>query len=84
MSNIALQPVKSSQIAAIGYDPENQRLAIEFINHKAPKEGEEPKNSLYHYDGFTPEQWETFEKADSIGSHFHLHLKGKLKYKRIS
>ena len=42
---IALSPVKSSQIAAIGHDPITNTMAIQF----ASKTG---AGSVYHYEGF--------------------------------
>lgn len=66
---IAMDAVESSQIAAIGHDPETNTLAIEFKNWKG-----EP-SSVYHYDAFTAEQFEEFKNAESIGSHFGKHIK---------
>jgi hypothetical protein len=59
-----LKPVTSSQLAAIGYDPETQTLAIEF------KSG-----GRYHYANFSPEDWAKLESAESVGSHFYRNIK---------
>lgn len=67
-NTIPLTPVTSSQIHAIGHDPETNTLAIQF---KA-KNGE---GSIYHYSNFTPEQFAEFKGAESIGSHFKRVIK---------
>ncbi|MCW5141088.1 KTSC domain-containing protein [Burkholderia cenocepacia] len=66
---IDMTPVESSQIHSIGYDPQTSTLAIRFKN----KDGE--PTSLYHYDDFTPSNFDAFRKAESIGSHFYRHIK---------
>lgn len=67
--NIQLTPVKSSQIAAIGYDANSQTLAIQFKG-----KGDAP-GSVYHYANFTAEDWAEFQAAESVGSHFYRHIK---------
>lgn len=62
---IALSPVKSSQIAAIGHDPMTNTLAIQF----SPKKDGTP-GSVYHYANVSADQFNAFKSADSIGSHF--------------
>ena len=68
--HIALTPVESSQIAAIGHRPETNTLAIQF----APRRDGMP-GSVYHYENFTAEDFDAFKKSDSIGSHFGQHIK---------
>lgn len=67
---IAMDEVVSSQIHSIGYDEAIETLAIRFKNRKtgAPE-------ALYHYAGFTPENWEAFHTAESYGSHFGKYIK---------
>lgn len=60
---IALEPVESSQIHAIGHNPESNVLAIHFKSKSGP-------GSIYHYQNFGPEQFAAFKSAESIGSHF--------------
>ena len=69
MIDIALDSVESSQITAIGHDPESNTLAIQFKNWKG-----EPA-SLYHYSNFTAEDFAAFKNAESIGKHFGQFIK---------
>ena len=69
MIDIALDSVESSQITAIGHDPESNTLAIQFKNWKG-----EPA-SLYHYSNFTAEDFAAFKAAESIGKHFGQFIK---------
>lgn len=66
---IALQAVESSKIHAIGHDPDTNTLAVRFKNYKGEA------TSLYHYSNFTAEEFVAFRDAESIGSHFHKHIK---------
>ncbi len=65
---IAMDAVKSSQIAAIGHCPVTNTLAIQFPSKSGP-------GSIYHYANFTVEQFDAFKKAESIGSHFGKFIK---------
>ncbi|OGB23312.1 MAG: KTSC domain-containing protein [Burkholderiales bacterium RIFCSPLOWO2_02_FULL_57_36] len=60
---IALNAVESSQIEAIGHDPETNTLAIQFKSKSGP-------GSVYHYSNFGTEQFGAIKNAESIGSHF--------------
>lgn len=81
---IDMIPVESSQIAAIGHDPETNTLAIQF----PVKERYLPaKGSLYHYDNFTAEDFAAFLAAPSKGSHFIRTIKAnptKYPYRKIA
>jgi KTSC domain-containing protein len=63
---IKTAPVASSQIQAIGHDPETNTLAIEF------KSG-----GLYHYGNVDADLYREFSTAQSIGSFFHNRIKPK-------
>jgi len=63
---IALQPVESNQVGAIGYDDDTKTMAVQF------KRG---ARAIYHYPGITREQFEAFRDAESIGTHFGEHFK---------
>jgi hypothetical protein len=67
---ITLKPVKSSQIAAIGFDAATNTLAIRFNGGQ----------KLYHYEGVTPADFAKFEGAESVGKHFGAHIRGKFKH----
>lgn len=69
---IQLQPVKSSQLHAVGHDKETNTLAIQFKNWKG-----EVKPEAYHYANFTCDQFDEFMKAESLGSHFGKNIKPK-------
>lgn len=69
MRSITLTPVESSQIAAIGHDPETNTLAIQFKNWKGDS------TSLYHYEHVSAEDFASFQAADSKGRHFDKHIK---------
>ncbi len=59
----------SSNIAKIGHD--GATLTIEFKN-----------GGIYDYEGVTPEQHKALVNADSVGSHFHHHIKSKFEGKK--
>lgn len=63
---IALQPVDSSQVKAVGYDAETKTLAVQF------KHG---VGAIYHYPNVEPETHAAFMAAKSIGKFFGEHLK---------
>ena len=66
---IAMQPVESSQIAAIGHDPDSKTLAVRFKTWKG-----EP-SSLYHYANVDGDTFAAFLAAESKGRHFGQHIK---------
>ena len=69
--NIEMKPVKSSQIASVGYDAGTKTLAILFVGGK----------SAYHYANVDPETFAALSAAESVGSYFHNHIKpNKEKY----
>ena len=65
---IALTPVQSSKVAAIGHDPVSNTLAVQFSAR-----GDKP-GSVYHYANFTAEDFEKFRTAESLGKHFGAHI----------
>ena len=71
-SEIPRQPVESSNIASIGYDPTSKILAIEF------KSG-----GCHHYAGVTPEVYAGFLSADSKGKFFHATVRGKFDSRKL-
>lgn len=69
MPIVKLLEVQSSQIHAIGHDPETNTLAIRFKNWKGEV------TSLYHYANVTAKQFDDFLAAPSKGRHFALEFK---------
>lgn len=63
---IELTAVNSSQVQAIGYDPDTKTLAVTFTRGTG---------ACYHYAGVEPETFEAFKAAESIGSFFGQHIK---------
>lgn len=66
---IELQPVESSQIDAVGHDPETNTLAVRF------RAGAGSIGRTYHYGGVDAALFEQLRKAKSIGSFFHKTIK---------
>lgn len=60
-------PVKSSNIKAVGYDPQNKIMHVEFLS-----------GSKHAYPGVEPAQHSAMMESSSIGSHFHTHIKSKI------
>lgn len=65
-----MKEVKSSNISKIGHS--GTTLTVEFKNGGA----------VWDYEGVTPEQHDALVNADSIGSHFHHHIKSKFEGKK--
>lgn len=82
-------PVKSSQLSAIGYDPDTQTLHIQFAG-RTNKAGEAIPGSTYAYTDVPPEIHAALMAADadekqSVGAHFGSRIKGGgFAYSKIS
>ena len=59
-------PVTSSDICAIGYDPETRTLEIEFI-----------KGGVYQYFDVPEGEHEAMMYSDSKGKYFHANIKNR-------
>ncbi len=70
--SIEMSAVESSQIAAIGHDPETNTLAIQFKNKGGP-------GATYHYDNVDVELFDRFRNADSKGTFFGKEIKADAK-----
>ncbi len=68
-----LEKVNSSDIAAIGYDPEHQTLAIEF--HATGR---------YHYFSVPPEIYDQLRQTPTHGKFFHRNIKGKYAWEKVA
>lgn len=58
-------PVISSTISHIGHDPATKRMSIAFKSGKT-----------YEYGNVSADQFSSLANADSIGKHFHQHIRG--------
>lgn len=68
-----LAPVVSSQIEAIGHDPETNTLFIKFIHG----------GRTYSYADFPAEKFERFKNAESLGKFLGAEIKGKHGYTKL-
>ncbi|WP_374727711.1 KTSC domain-containing protein [Herbaspirillum frisingense] len=62
-----MQPVRSSAIASVGYEPATRELFIQFRSH--------PK--IYCYPGVPPGVYAQFLNAPSMGRYFDLYIKDR-------
>jgi hypothetical protein len=60
------QPVKSSNILSVGYDPETRKMEVKFVS-----------GGHYCYEDVPPETHAALMSADSIGSHLAKHIRPK-------
>lgn len=65
-------PVKSSNIKSVGYDPARRLLEVEFSS-----------GGVYQYEDVSKEEFNALMHADSIGGHFHIHIRNSFKTKRV-
>ncbi len=63
---MTMQPVESTNVKAIGYDPVSGIMRVEF------KSG-----GSYDYPGTVPEEHAAFMASDSKGKYFHRHIRGR-------
>lgn len=66
-----MQPVSSSNIAAVGYDAENQTVYVQFLN-----------GSTYAYRGVPEHEFENLLTAPSVGSYLNRNFKNIYPYER--
>jgi viroplasmin and RNaseH domain-containing protein len=59
-------------IKSCGYSESEKLLEIEFGN-----------GAVFQYSGFPKDAWESFEKSESAGRHFHGNIKGKYPEKKV-
>jgi hypothetical protein len=68
---IERQPVSSSNIKSIGFDPKERIMAVEFSD-----------GAVYHYHNIEKNTYEDLLSAKSVGSHFHKNIKGVYKHSK--
>lgn len=64
---IQLKPIKSSQIASVGYDESTKTLAVMFNSGK----------KVYHYADVPKDIFDGFHGNGSAGKHFAAKVRGK-------
>jgi hypothetical protein len=68
---VDLVPVQSSNIEAVGYDPEQKTMSVRFKG-----------GNIYHYHDVEKDTHEALVGAKSVGSHFHANIKNKYKFSK--
>lgn len=66
------QPVASSNIRSVGYDPDAQILEIEFQD-----------GAVYQYSGVPGAVHAGLVSAGSPGRYFHAHVKGRYPHRKV-
>lgn len=66
-----MQHVSSSNVAAVGYDAENQVVYVQFLN-----------GTTYLYKGVSEAEFENLRTAASVGSYFNRYFKNMYPYER--
>jgi hypothetical protein len=62
---VEMKPVKSSNIASIGHDPDTKTLHVAFRN-----------GTVYLYHDVDADKHAALMKADSVGGYLNAHIKG--------
>jgi len=68
--------VGSSNIKAVGYDPEEFKLYVRFA-------GKNDSSSLYSYEGVSQEVFDELINVESKGKFIHSEIKSNYKYAKI-
>ena len=64
--------VNSSNVAAVGYDPGNMTLEVEFV-----------KGTIYQYFDVPQHVYDALMGASSLGSFLNQHIKGSYRYAQV-
>ena len=70
--SVSMHSVSSSNVAALGYDADNQVVHVEFNN-----------GTVYTYSGVPEHEYHALDNASSIGSYLHHNFKNVYPYQRI-
>lgn len=65
-------PVHSSNILSVGYDPASRTLEVEFHS-----------GGVYQYSGVPETVYQGFMRAASKGSYFHDHIKERYHFRQV-
>jgi hypothetical protein len=72
MSIPEMHAVSSSNIAAVGYNTENQWVYVQFLD-----------SSMYAYKGVSQHEFENLRFAPSVGSYLNRNFKNVYPYERM-
>jgi KTSC domain-containing protein len=72
MPSPEMQPVNSSNVAAIGYDSADEVVYVQFLN-----------GSRYAYKGVPEHEFERLKMAASVGSYLNRNFKNVYPYERV-
>lgn len=67
-----MQPVSSSNVAAVGYDPDSQTVYVQFLD-----------GSTYGYKGVPEHEFENLRTASSVGSYLNRNYKNVYPYEQV-
>ena len=65
--------MKSGLLAAVGYNPEKQILAVEFAS-----------GAIFHYAGIPADLVQRFVEAESLGKFYTLQIRGKFQGEKMT
>lgn len=68
-----LRAVKSSNVEAVGYDPKECVMEVRFKG-----------GTLYRFKDVPPESHAALIGAESIGKHFHAHVRGCFTHEKLA
>jgi len=67
-----LHPVESSNIAAVGHDPDTNRMVVQFKN-----------GGLYEYPDVPVSEYQLLMSAESVGRYYSANIRGKYEGRKI-
>lgn len=70
--SMTMQPVTSSNLSEVGYDPDARKLAVKFKG-----------GGLYHYSDVPPEAHQRFMATDSKGKHHSKFIVGAFRHEKV-
>ncbi|MBD1821078.1 KTSC domain-containing protein [Cyanobacteria bacterium FACHB-DQ100] len=70
---LPMLPVQSSMANAVGYDPDQHLLQVQFKN-----------GAVYQYEGVDVETWHELQDTDSPGRFFNREIKGSYRSRRLN
>lgn len=72
--HVPLEPVVSTNLSAIGYDPKRRILAVQFAS----------SGDIMHYAGVPPKLAGDFKRAESFGKFYAQHVRGKFQADKMT